>query len=68
MERSGKEKKSPSEVSGSIDFMINQDLIIGASIAFTILVVLFTLYLTIFSKVMPDHKEDDGKPFFPFDD
>lgn len=47
--------------------MINQDLLIGAGIAFTILTIIFTLYLTVFRKIMPDHKEDDGKPFFPFD-
>ena len=48
--------------------MINQELIIGAGIAFTILAFLFTVYLTLFRKLMPDHKEDDGKPFFPFDE
>ena len=48
--------------------MINQDLLIGAGCAFTILTIIFTLYLTVFSKIMPDHKEDDGKPFFPFDE
>lgn len=48
--------------------MINQDLLIGAGIAFTILTIIFTLYITVFSKAMPDHKEDDGKPFFPFDE
>jgi len=48
--------------------MINAELIIGASIAFAILTILFTLYLTVFRKIMPDHKEDDGKPYFPFDD
>ena len=48
--------------------MINQDLLIGAFAGFTILAIIFTLYLTVFSKLMPDHKEEDGKPFFPFDD
>lgn len=48
--------------------MINIDLLIGAGIAFTILAILFTLYLTVFRKIMPDHKEEDGKPFFPFDE
>ena len=48
--------------------MITTDLLVGAGIAFTILTILFTLYLTVFRKIMPDHKEDDGKPFFPFDD
>lgn len=47
--------------------MINQELLIGAGIAFTILTIIFTLYITLFSKIMPDHKEEDGKPFFPFD-
>ena len=48
--------------------MISKDLLIGAGIAFTILTILFTLYLTIFRKIMPDNKEEDGKPFFPFDE
>jgi hypothetical protein len=48
--------------------MINQDLLTGAGIAFSILTILFTLYLTIFRKIMPDHKEEDGKPYFPFDE
>lgn len=48
--------------------MINQELLIGAGIAFTILTILITLYLVLFRKIMPDHKEDDGKPFFPFDE
>lgn len=48
--------------------MINQELIIGAGIAFTILIFLFIVYLTLFRRLMPDHKEDDGKPFFPFDE
>lgn len=48
--------------------MINQDLLTGAGIAFSILVILFTLYLTVFRKIMPDHKEEDGKPYFPFDE
>lgn len=47
--------------------IINSDLLIGAGIAFTILAILFTLYLVLFRKIMPDHKEDNGKPFFPFD-
>ena len=48
--------------------MINLDLLIGAAIAFTILAILFLLYVTLFSRIMPDHKEEDGKPFFPFDE
>lgn len=48
--------------------MINSDLLIGATVAFIILAIVFTLYLTVFSKLMPDHKEDDGKPFFPHDE
>lgn len=48
--------------------MITKELLIGAGIGFAILVVIFTLYLTVFSKLMPDGKEDDGKPFFPFDE
>ena len=48
--------------------MINSDLLIVAGIAFTILTVLIILYLTVFRKIMPDHKEDDGKPYFPFDE
>ena len=47
--------------------MINQDLLIGAGIGFTILTIIFTLYFTVFRHIMPDHKEDDGKPYFPFD-
>lgn len=63
MERTGKEKKD-----NSLNQIINQDLLTGASIAFSILLILFTLYLTVFRKIMPDHKEDDGKPYFPFDE
>lgn len=48
--------------------MINQDLLLGAGCAFTILTIIFILYFTVFSKLMPDHKEDDGKPYFPFDE
>ena len=48
--------------------MINQDLLLGAGCAFIILTIIFTLYLTVFRKIMPDHKEDDGTPFFPFDE
>ena len=48
--------------------MITKDLLIGALFGFSILVVIFAVYLIVFRKVMPDHKEDDGKPFFPFDD
>lgn len=47
--------------------MITKDLVIGASCAFTILAVIFTIYLALFRKIMPDHKEEDGKPFFPYD-
>ena len=47
--------------------MINQDLLIGAGIGFTILTIIFTLYFTVSRHIMPDHKEDDGKPYFPFD-
>jgi hypothetical protein len=48
--------------------MINQDLLIGAGIGFTILAIIFVMYVTVFSRIMPDHKEDDGKPYFPFDE
>ena len=48
--------------------MINKDLLIGAGIAFSILTIIFTLYFLVFRKIMPDHKEDDGKPYFPFDE
>lgn len=47
--------------------IINKDLLIGAGCAFTILTFIFTMYLGVFSKLMPDHKEEDGKPFFPYD-
>ena len=47
--------------------MINHELLIGAAVAFSILVILFVLYITLFRKIMPDHKEDDGTHFFPFD-
>lgn len=63
VERTGKEKKD-----NSLNQIINQDLLTGAGIAFSILLILFTLYLTVFRKIMPDHKEDDGKPYFPFDE
>ena len=58
----------PGLSSVKIASMINQDLLIGAGCAFTILTIIFTLYLTVFRNIMPDHKEDDGKPFFPFDE
>ena len=48
--------------------MITRDLLIGAGCAFTILTIIFTLYITVFSKLMPDHNEEDGKPYFPFDE
>lgn len=48
--------------------MINQDLIVGAAVGFAILLIVFILYVTVFRKVMPDQKEDDGKPFFPYND